>query len=179
MYTKDFIGTLSLFTSTKQSGVLYVDPPETNKSWYAYLLLDEGKVTSCQVQDTKHEQLLHHGNQALTWLNTFEELSWHFESAGHSSSFAKAFPHDGRPDRAIHPAWPVSSMQPDWHGKRPRRTAKGEQEWVHAAMSRSYRFVFSLVDGQKTPEEIASILHKSLDEVWNTLNDLKTQRFIE
>ncbi len=61
----------------------------------------------------------------------------------------------------------------------PRRTASGERATVSSSWPRDYRLVFVLVDGHRTLEEIAALLHKPLHVVAQVLRDLQSSGFIE
>jgi hypothetical protein len=60
----------------------------------------------------------------------------------------------------------------------PQRTPKGQAVPANAFASREHRQVFTLVDGQRTIEEIAYLLHRPPDAIIHVLQELRGAGFI-
>ncbi|GAC1361861.1 MAG: hypothetical protein NVS2B12_32770 [Ktedonobacteraceae bacterium] len=73
--------------------------------------------------------------------------------------------------------WPASQYgQP---GAIPKRTAIGNKAPSMVLSSRDLRQVFALIDGSRTVEEIARLLHKPHELVTQLLNELKANSLID
>lgn len=190
MYTKDLASLLQLLKVSGQSSVLRVEPAtDGTGAWYARIALVEGEVTSCQVQRGENGEILLSGPPALQWLTSLGGLFWKLEEAGTSSlPFSPSAPpvaHDMQrrePEMLRSSDALYRSSQPGPARRltgTPRRTARGKREAVNSSWSRDHRLVFALVDGRRTLEEIASLLHKPPGIVMNVLYDFQDQGLIE
>ncbi len=61
----------------------------------------------------------------------------------------------------------------------PRHTVRGEHAVVDSSWPREHRLVLALVDGHRTADEIAALIHKAPDAVAQVLSDLESMGFIE
>lgn len=71
------------------------------------------------------------------------------------------------------------SMQSKNFEALPQRTNQGNQTSESILSSRDHRQVFSLIDGRRTAEEIAQLLHKKPELIFRILSDLRTASLIE
>jgi hypothetical protein len=61
----------------------------------------------------------------------------------------------------------------------PRHTVRGEHAVVDSSWPREHRLVLALVDGHRTADEIAALIHKTPGAVAQVLSDLESMGFIE
>ncbi|GAC1620689.1 MAG: hypothetical protein NVS4B11_13060 [Ktedonobacteraceae bacterium] len=189
MYTKDLTSLLQLLKVSEQSMVLHIEPPEiTGEAWYARLTLVGGDVTMCQILRVGDEALLINGPRALRWLTTLGRLSYEEQKQSPSRLVQQLLPPPQRQPPVSHnveqlnaKAMPpfIRAVQESRHVGKPQRTARGEREGVAVITGREHRLVFLLVDGFHTPEEIASLLHKSPERIRQVLADLYHQDLIK
>ena len=185
MYTKNLASVLQVLNLSRQNGVLQINPLQGSDTvWYAFLILNNGIATGCQiVSDTG--TLLRDGPEALLWLTSQNELSWSLALPGsspsrESSSILSQQNYRGNTHATEDTAFArILPTQTGTATGKLRRTALGKQLGSNAIQSRTQRHIFNLIDGRKTPEEIAELLHKTPTEVRQVLNDLYIRGFIE
>ena len=182
VYTKDITFLLRLLWTSKQSGRLFVEGPGPNESpWQGQLQLDEGVVTACLIRSKTDGQVVLSNDAALRWLTSQGKLVWRLEE-------------DAQPPDPLLPALPSheeakreqrhdEDMLPSsaWRNQLesiPQRTQKGKAVPVNAFASREHRQVLALVDGRRTIEEIAHLLHKPPDFIVHVLQELQAAGFI-
>jgi hypothetical protein len=183
MLTKDITFLLRLLGSSKQSGVLFVEAPGPDESpWQGQFQLNNGTVISCALLNKADGRLVLTNEDALAWITRQGKLSWHLEEA--APPLEPAFqllppggetPRGGRHREEYLPPPPLPRNQP---GTIPQRTPKGKLVPGNTFASREHRQVFALVDGQRTIEEIAQLLHRPSDFIISVLQELRAAGFI-
>ncbi len=190
MYTKNFASVLQILSFSQQSGVLQVSPfVKSDTPWHALLLLTDGMATECQVL-SETGILLQNGPDALLWLTNQGELTWSLSSLKDLSSHELPFPPFQQDDRRTVGSSNTSfedtvrqrelPAQTETALDKPTRTrtVTGELQSSYAMLSRTQRQIFNLINGRKTPEDIAELLHKTPAEVRQVIHDLSTEGFI-
>ena len=174
MYTKDFASLLELLSVSGQSGTLIVEQ-EANEGipWQAQLILVEGNVTTCLLRSEVDGRILLRDAEAMRWLSTRGKLYWHLE--GSSQDPSAPLP-QAVPGPSTDPA--LLSQPTQWSTFVPHRTRRGEQVATPRAWPRDHRLVFALVDGRRTIAEIAALLHKPPEQVFQAVKTLRTGGYI-
>lgn len=183
MYTKDITFLLRVLGSSKQSGVLLVEGPGPDESpWLGQFQLDKGMVLSCAVLDKASARVVLKNEEALQWLTARGKLKWHLQEEG--------MPPPAPPPRLLPPGKDTSREDAITAGPPPlpptksllravpQRTLTGITAPANALVSREHRQVYALVDGQRTIEEIAQLLHRSPEFIIGIVQDLHAQGFI-
>jgi len=153
MQTNDFASLLQLFNLSQQSGTLIVS--HQGEVWQARLHLRAGKWLDCSLLNKRSGQKLLDGEQAVYWLSQKGTLEWQLvdqQSHDHSNHTQ-----DKQQEHFIKP--PVSIK-----GKArliPRRLTPALSQ-KHA---REVRHIFHLIDGNRSLEDVARLLHKPYEEV--------------
>lgn len=182
MYTKDITALLRLLWTSKQSGMLFVEPFEQHESsWQGLFHLDKGTVKSCAVRNKADGRVLLSNDEAIRWLISQGKLNWNLEEGAQPQNLsAPLLPppeevhHHRQPDEHTAPSFARNNQLE----RIPKRTQKGDALQLHAFASREHRQVFTLVDGRRTVEEIISLLHKSPAAVLSILQELQAAGFI-
>ncbi len=182
MLTKDIAFLLRLLGSSKQSGVLFVEAPGPDESpWQGQFQLNNGMVTSCVLLNKADRRPVLRNEEALAWITRQGKLSWHLEeTAPFPEPAPPLLPPGGETTREDYyreenpPPFPPRN-QP---GVIPQRTPKGKLVPSNTFASREHRQVFALVDGQRTIEEIAQLLHRSPEFIISVLQELQAAGFI-
>jgi hypothetical protein len=182
VYTKDITALLRLLWTSKQSGILFVEPLEQQGlSWQGLFHLDKGAVKSCVVRNKADGRVLLSNDEAIRWLISQGKLNWSLEedSQPQNPSVPLLPPpeevHNNRgSDEYARPIFPPKHQLDSI----PKRTQKGEALPLNAFASREHRQVFTLVDGRRTIEEIIYLLHKSPTAVLAILQELQTAGLI-
>lgn len=182
MYTKDITALLRLLWTSKQSGMLFVEPLEQHgPSWQGVFHLDKGTVKSCVVRTPADGHVLLSNDDAIRWLIGQGKLNWNLEEdvQQHNPSVPLLpTPENGQqhrqPDDYARPVVPPQNQL----DRIPKRTQKGDALPLNAFASREHRQVFTLVDGRRTIDEIISLLHKSPAAVLAILQELQTAGLI-
>lgn len=182
MYTKDITFLLRLLHTSKQSGILFVEAPGQDElPWQGEFQLRQGMVLSCLVRNKADGRVLLSNNEALHWLTRQGKLSWRVEEDAQSPAPS---PHPPPPDEQERGEKRVAGDAPPpapWRNQYravPQRTQKGKVVPVNVFASRDHRQVLTLVDGQRTVEEIVQLLHKPPDAVIRILQELQASGFI-
>lgn len=177
MYTKDITFLLRLLQTSKQSGVLFVEPfGQQEALWQGLFQLENGVVQSCFLRKKADGQIALRNDEALRWLTTQGKLEWRLdEEARFPGAPLSSLP---APEESRRVQRPVEAPPPPvfWGnqlGSIPQRTQKGKLVPVNALASRDHRQVFALVDGRRTVEEIVHLLHKPPDAVMQMLEQLR------
>lgn len=181
MYTKDITFLLRLLGASKQSGILLVEAPGPAASpWQGRFQLDKGAVLSCQILNKADGRVVLRNDEALRWLTSQGRLSWRLEeNAQRSDPFPPALPPPGETTREEqHEEEFPSALRRNQLSSIPQRTSKGKFLSVNAFASREHRQVFALIDGQRTVEEIVSLLHKPPEAIFRILQELQAAGFI-
>lgn len=177
MYTKDIAALLRLLWTSKQSGMLFVEPLEQQgPSWQGLFHLDKGAVKSCVVRAKADGRVLLSNDEAIRWLISQGKLNWNLEEDTQSQNLS--VPLLPSPEEAQSNRGPDDYARPVFPPKHqlesiPKRTQKGEALPLNAFASREHRQVFTLVDGRRTIEEIIYLLHKSPAAVLTILQELQ------
>ena len=182
MYTKDITALLRLLWTSKQSGMLLVEPLEPQgASWQGLFHLDKGAVKSCVVRNKADGRVLLSNDEAIQWLINHGKLNWNLEEDVQLQNPSvpllpapEEVQHNRRPDEYARPVF----AQRNQLDSIPKRTLKGEALHLNAFASREHRQVFTLVDGRRTVEEIIHLLHKSPASVLSILQELQAAGFI-
>ena len=167
VYSSDLNTILRMLKRTQHHWVVHLQWPETEEAgsgaaWQAELFFVEGKVITCHVSSRVDGHLLLMDQQALRWLASLQHFTWRLEPF--------------TPPQA--PAPIFSSTQAPLVQQVPRRIMQAEQG-VMNAWSRKQRQIFGLVDGSRTVEQIATILHQPPPVVAEILNDLQAMGVIQ
>lgn len=184
MYTKDLTFLLRLLHTSKQSGILLVEPLEQGRAngldWQGQFQLENGVVTSCLVRNKADGQVLRLNEEALHWLTLQGKLEWQMEE--HTPSAGALLPSLPPPKEEPQDEAIEDLQTPLAWGKQlreiPQRTFNGMNVPVNALASRDHRQVFALVDGRRSIEEIVRLLHKPPDVVVRVLQELQIRGFI-
>jgi hypothetical protein len=153
MQTNDFASLLQLLNLSQQSGTLIVSHQE--EAWQARLHLRDGKWLDCSLLNKRNGQMLLDGERAVYWLSQKGILEWQLvdqQSHDHSNPVQ-----DTSQEHFIKP--PASLK-----GKArliPRRLAPALSQ-KHA---REVRHIFHLIDGKRSLEDVARLLHKPYEDV--------------
>ena len=87
MYTKDITALLRLLWTSKQSGMLAVEPFEQHgSSWQGLFHLDKGTVKSCVVRNKADGRVLLSNDEAIHWLISQGKLNWNLEENVHQQN---------------------------------------------------------------------------------------------
>ena len=177
MYTRDITFLLRLLQTSKQSGVLSVEPPgPPEASWQGLFQLDAGVVKACLIRSKIDGHLLLGNEEALHWLTNQGRLEWHLEEDGQFPGAAppalQAPEERRRMQRSAEEAPPVVGWSQQL-ARIPQRTQKGKVVPVNALASRDHRQVFALVDGRRSIEEIVTLLGRPPDIVIRLLQELR------
>ena len=182
MYTKDITFLLRLLHTSKQSGILFVESPGQDAlPWQGEFQLRQGMVLSCLVRNKADGRVLLNNHEALNWLTRQGRLSWRVEedaqSPGLLPQVAPPGEQEQRGEREAEDPPPPAQWRNQYRAV-PQRTQKGKMVPVNAFASREHRQVLTLVDGQRTVEEIVQLLHKPPDAVIRILQELQASGFI-
>lgn len=153
MQTNDFASLLQLLNLSQQSGTLIVSRQE--EVWQARLHLRDGKWLDCSLLNKRNGQMLLDGEQAIYWLSQKGILEWQLVD---QQSHADSTPvQDNSQEQLIKP--------PDLlKGKAhlvPRRLTPA----LSQQRAREVRHIFHLIDGKRSLEDVARLLHKPYEEV--------------
>lgn len=182
MNTKDLSFLLQLLQTSKQSGLLFVEPPGPHEApWQGRFRLDNGVVIACWLCDKTDGRVVLKDDEALRWLTSQGKLDWRLEEGTPSS--APSRPLLPPPEETSREQRHDAEVRPSAVGKNqlrgiPRHTQKGRELSVNAFSSRDHRQVFTLIDGRRSIEEIASLLHKPPDAVIRLLQELQAAGLI-
>ena len=182
MYTKDITFLLRLLGSSKQSGVLVVEAPGPDESpWQAQFQLDNGIVRSCVLLDKANGRVVLRDEEALQWITARGRLEWHMEEAEPPPNpLPRLLPPGNEPGRED--VYAAEELPPTLGSKQlrmiPQRALTGNIVSGDVFVSREHRQVFALVDGQRTIEEIAQLLHRPSDFIIGVLQDLQARGLI-
>ena len=168
MYSSNLNEILHILNGMQHHWVVRLEVPATEEAdvgtpWQAELFFVEGKVITCHVSSRVDGRLLFMDQEALRWLARLQHFAWKLEPF--TSSQASA------PVVSDSQAAPLLQQVP-------RRILQAEQG-VMNAWSRKQRQVFALVDGSRTIEQIATILHQPSGVVEEILNDLQALEVIQ
>lgn len=183
MYTKDITFLLRLLGSSKQSGVLLVEAPGPDESpWLGEFQLDKGRVLSCVLYDKASRRVGLRDEEALQWLIARGKLAWQLqeEEALPPIPSPPLLPagEDTRREHAYAAELPPLAQPKNLLGAIPQRAGSEMTAQTHLFASREHRQVYALVDGQRTIEEIAHLLHRSPDFVIGILQELQARGLI-
>ncbi|MFL5627438.1 MAG: hypothetical protein ACJ788_17820 [Ktedonobacteraceae bacterium] len=191
MYTKDLASLLSLLSVSGQSGILLIEPAESGKNeWQAQLSLQEGVVTTCSLINKADGRNLLGGKAVIDLLTQSGALLWILEESPGPSGLPSrpgALPQEQKNVPTPSPPLGVIGQPGGMHAQPrregasniPRRTALGAVTPIDGAWPREYRVVFAMIDGRHSSEELASLLHRSLDEVNYVLQQLRVMGLID
>ncbi|QBD76568.1 hypothetical protein EPA93_11370 [Ktedonosporobacter rubrisoli] len=182
MYTKDLIKLLQLLEVSQQSGLLVIG--REGESWQAFVLLQAGHVLACQIDDLRQGRGVICGARALGWLGQRGALEWRLEKQAVqqevllSASFLQPDSQREEPSPSTEAKlWGGAHRQissPHSPSSLPRVPYRiGTTVGGSGLRSREARQIFALVDGKRTPEDIARLLHKSLHEIVPVLREME------
>ena len=159
MYTSSLTALLQVLQATQATCTIFTAGVATGEPWQAQLTLAEGQVISCRVQQSADGQLLLIDGTALEWLASQGSLSWD---------------QVGSPAQVLLPAGRTPQAEPLLPGAVPQRLAvMGPAE--RGVWSRKQRQIFGLIDGTRSIERIAMMLHQPLDLVHDMVRDLQAR----
>ncbi|HLV98546.1 MAG TPA: hypothetical protein VKT82_07680 [Ktedonobacterales bacterium] len=164
METKSISRLLSLLELGGQTTFVRIYPTDEASSafWYAELFLREGKLHYGAVFSGSGERR-YVSEQALSFLKQMGGLSY------------ELLPFPARPQFPP----PEVVTPPPAHSWRPTRTHRGERVIQNTQrLSRDERRVLSLIDGQRTVNELARLLRLSPEALSNLLTTFREQNFI-
>lgn len=174
MYTHDLHGLFGLLSGSDQSGTLILQPDTDTPAWQARFRLVQGQPVTCLVAAAHTTPIEMDPAQALAALSTQGELHWHLEQPSpehgrHQEQHApEATPRTTLPAHV--PTGRVGGVPSEWYPTdRPCRMKTAHHL---AAWQRLPRSIFALVDDARTVQEIARMLHKSLEDLQPVLQDL-------
>jgi hypothetical protein len=193
VYTKDITFLLRLLGSSKQSGILLVEAPGPNESpWQGRFQLNNGMVTSCVLLNKADGRAVLRNEEALAWITSQGKLEWQMEEDAETAppppppprtpprlpSPTGGLPRDERYyyEENLPPA--PSPVEKSQLAIVPQRTEKGRVVPGNAFASRDHRQVLGLVDGQRSVQEIAQLLHRPADSIIRVLQELQAAGFI-
>ncbi len=186
-----------------------LEPARDREPWHAHFILSAGEIVTCQVLSKVDGRELISGSVAIQRLTQLGPLSWSLEEMPATRNQPRVFPsavdnppyyygagsppvspRGQEPNGSGPPVFPYAREQstdgrsPFEQMKQPtvlipRRTASGEYATVNSSWPRDHRLVFALVDGHRTLEEIAALIHKAPDTVARVLDDLQSIGVIE
>lgn len=167
MYGNDLHEILRMLQGTQQPWVVHLEGSATEEDgsklpWQAELFFVEGRVTTCHVSRRVDGHLLLKDQEALRWLVSLQRFAWSLEPF--------------TPPQASAPG--VSDTQTLLLQQVPQRILQAEPGVMHAC-SRKQRQVFGLVDGSRTIEQIATILHQPSETVGEILTELQALGVIQ
>jgi hypothetical protein len=204
MYTKGLVQLLRALCIAGQSGVVHIEPVQQGAQgpWFAQLLLLKGDVDSCQIRSKRDNRVLLSDVEALSRLTNAGPLLWSLEESSQSTMPSRsplAVPSaddsnllsdlHGSPEplrrfdlgtqggTSMPSKLPPTQMEPSMK-RMPKRTNESDRA-ATLSWPREYRQVFALVDGRRTPAEIASLLHWSPERVVWMLSDLQSRGLVE
>lgn len=186
--TESLARLLQLLDVAAQSGILSLEPTPGYPAeiWQAQLTLLEGKVIRCLAWRKSDGALIYQGGAIPPWLFQQRELQWWLdktqrqplphptqpERSGGTAPKLKALPAQSQETspaarsgygrivpRRIHPNWQGFTGRPPW--------------------TRDHRQVLLLIDGQKTAQEIATLLHKPYERIHALLEELRSGGIID
>jgi hypothetical protein len=183
VYTKDITFLLRVLGSSKQSGVLLIEDPGPDASpWLGQLQLDQGRVVSCVVSDQASGRVVLRNEEALQWLTARGRLKWQLQEEAilPPTPPPRLLPpgKDTRREDAYSTEPPPLPPAKNLLRAVPQRALTGNIAPANALVSREHRQVYALVDGQRTIEEIAQLLHRPSEFIIAILQDLQSQGFI-
>ncbi len=183
MFTKDITFLLRLLGSSKQGGVLLVEGPGPDESpWLGQFQLDKGIVLSCVVLDKSSGRVVLRNEEALQWLTARGKLKWHLqeEDTPPPAPSPRLLPpgKDTRREDAYTTESPPLPPTKNLLRAIPQRAALGNTAPANTLVSREHRQVYALVDGQRTIEEIAQLLHRPSEFIISIVQDLQVKGFI-
>jgi hypothetical protein len=163
MYRSDLDALLSMLNETGKAWVVQLASPESEKlspqaAWQAHLVFVQGRVVECMIQRSLDKHSLSTGAQALEWLARAGQLAWNVEQI--------------MPQHRVRPALAAPGGSPTSPRSVPQRTGHVEAT-VMKTWSHKQRQVFGLVDGTRSPEQIAALLNQPRSVVEEVLNSLQ------
>jgi hypothetical protein len=196
--TKDLASLLSLLQLSGQSGMLFLRLPEENddKVWVAQCQLENGIVTMCRVITTSDGRVAMSNEAALQWLMRLGTLQWRLDekqippanaisqpTAQSETSTPQSFgqaPLQWSPVFTLRDGLHIENSPASFSASQsiPMRAVHTWRATESGVAAREQRQVWLLVDGQRSIEEIAQLLHKPLSVVMKILADLKLGGFI-
>jgi len=192
VHTKNLTFLLRLLQTSKESGILFVEPSEQNGShggygsaWQGQFQLDKGVVTSCLIRNKIEGQVWFSNDEAVNWLAEQGKLEWHLAKRAEFSEewLPPLLPYRETPREHLREdVAPVLLPSSAEEGKQlsdiPQRIFTRDVTPVNALPSRAHRQVFALIDGQRTVEDIMHLLHKKPELVIQVLQELRGAGFI-
>jgi hypothetical protein len=179
MYTTDLQSLFSLLSGSEQSGTLTLHPDTSPSAWQVRFTLVRGQPTVCVATALSMAPVRIAPEQAIAELsadlNKRGMLQWTFE---HASEEYKEKQEDNAPGIVFNNALPApfpqrnaAGMEQPWRPwDRPYRmktNSLSSSQW-----ERLPRSIFGLIDNQRTVQNIAELLHKSLEEMQHPLQVL-------
>ena len=167
MYTSDVEGLLSLLMGSEQSGTLILQPDMQTPVWQACITLDRGRLTACVMTASNSPSVRREPTTCIAELRKHGTMWWSLEppSSEHVQKSVRQHTH------AVQTYSGSTIDAHIWHPiDRPCRMkfeAHPPSEW-----ERLQRSTFALIDNKRTVQEIARILHKSLEELQPFLQNL-------
>jgi len=159
MHTSTFTELVQMLKETQKNCVVNIETEETGseKPWQAQLSFVDGIVTVCHVWYKADGRGLLTDGEAVRWLTNLPSLRWTLKKPAPKQALLQA--RNG--------SQAVLSSSPQV----PQRFRQVEQRMI-PSLSRKQRQVFALVNGTRSAERIAAILHQPAEVVVKVLHDL-------
>ena len=199
MYIVKLTQLLRAFHISEQNGIVHLELLHTpvEEPWTAYLHMSHGEVASCSIHSKNDGHILLQNTKALQWLDMKEGFVWTL--GGTPTPIPQLSPTLPPPISSQEVAEPDSSNVPYRpESRRPTQTSfpvrqvplepkeapvswmpQRVQENIPVMWPRTYIRIFALIDGQRTSEQIAELLHISPERVLLTLRDLQAKRVVK
>ncbi|GHO96005.1 hypothetical protein KSF_060530 [Reticulibacter mediterranei] len=153
MQTNNFASLLQHLNLSQQSGTLIVS--RQGEAWQARLHLRNGKWLDCSLLSGRNGRMLLDGEQVVYWLSQKGTLEWQLvDQQSHDRSNQEQ---DNQQEHFVKPPASVKSNV----RLIPRRLTPTLSQ-KHA---REVRHIFHLIDGKRSLEDVARLLHKPYEEV--------------
>jgi hypothetical protein len=168
------------------NGLLQGDLPArrfgNNVPWKAQLWLIEGKIDSCVILD-QHDAVKSSGEAALRLLSEAGPVSWVLSSKAGGITGSLPVTSLGSATGALSseplPASAIPRQKPATRSFVPRRLITVTFEQMNRGRwPRNYRVVYAMIDGTRSPEQIANLLSLHPQEIAQIMRDLQGRGFI-
>lgn len=134
-----------------------------NGPYLAQILLEQGNVCACSITSRETGFIVLKEQDAFEYLCHLEGITWQLTLG------EREIPGELSPRRPIQE--PPSYHSQPFSKRIPRRVKIPTPQELHMLSSRKHRHVLSLVDGQRTTEEIGRLLSLGASDTENILNE--------
>ncbi len=167
-YYLDLSTLLQILSRQKRSGRLSVDNihvPSFKGNVSVVIEIEHGVVRNCQVMQRR--VVVATGQSAIQVLMTLQPGEWHWSSASVPPGQSSAL----QPSSVERTTQPLSYKPAPT--AIPRQTSLAQDPKILNRLSRQHRRVLALIDGNRTPSQMASILAMSTAELSRHISDLE------